>query len=227
MNSTAVFQVMLSAFSAGSACSICGASPGSAFLSSYIIVHRKITVPVFSFLVGKTVVTVILCMLSSALGKCILDANGLAEGVDIYLLGQTAVLVLALFLAGRWIYREMLDRGGCHGKGCCSRQGDSGNSLSGTAALFASGASCGATPCGPLLMVLSQSAAGTLGQAVLSGSVFSITGFLSPVMIWLVISRMLAGKMYREVGRWMKWFQLGCYLLLACITLYTIILYRV
>lgn len=227
MNSGTLLQAALSAFSAGSACSICGASASSAFLSSFIMTHKKITFPVFSFLAGKTAMTVFLCMLSAFCGKSILDADGLIGKVDLYLAAQLFVLVISLILIGQWIYRKLHDKGNCRGQKSCRRHGQKEREpLFKAAALFASGISCGATPCGPLFLVLGQSAACTLAGAAASGIVFSITGFLSPVLIWLVISRLLAGKMYREIARWIKWFQLGCYLILACVILYTIVLYR-
>lgn len=220
-------QAVVAAVSAGSACSVCGASANSAFLSSYIITHKKITVPVFSFLVGKTAMTAALCVLSSLFGEKILDSNGLAGRVDVYLMAQVFVLVVAVALAIRWIYYEVRCKGSCHSGGKhCAGAYTRHESACGSIALFASGAACGATPCAPLLIVLGQAAVSTPLEAIASGAAFSITGFLSPVIIWLAISRLLAKQMHREILQWIKWFQFGCYVLLAGISLYTIIIYK-
>lgn len=223
------------------------------------------------FLAGKTAMTAVLCGLSSCFGRIVLDDNGLVGSVDIYFTAQMVVLMIAVFLAARWIYCEVRYKGACRpGKSCCarsarggirrdrdrcgenqggenpgeeSRYGENQNrenpggenqggentggiDRSGLAALFVSGVACGATPCSPLFVVLSRSAAASLFEAVVSGIVFSVTGFLSPVIIWLVISRVLAKQMYREISQWIKWFQFGCYVLLAGTALYTILLYK-
>lgn len=218
-------QAVVAAISAGSACSICGASANSAFLSSYIITHRRLAAPVLSFLVGKTAMTAVLCILSSCFGRKILDNSGLAGRVDIYLIAQSLVLAIAAFLSVRWIYCEVKYRGACHAGRKCP--GNAAPEPSGGAvALFASGIACGATPCGPLLMVLSQSAGSAPWEAAAGGIAFSITGFLSPVLLWLVVSRLLAKRMHQEIANWIKWFQLGCYILLAGLSLYTILRYR-
>lgn len=222
-----LIQAVIAAVSAGSACSVCGASANSAFLSSYIITHKKIAAPVFSFLVGKTVMTAMLCALSSCFGKKILDDSGLAGNIDIYLIAQVLVLIIAVVLAVRWIYCEVKYKSSCHSGGKhCAGVSQKHEKSCGVIALFASGVACGATPCAPLLVVLSQSAVSSLLEAVVSGIAFSITGFLSPVIIWLVISRLLAKKMHREIALWIKWFQFGCYILLAAVSLYTIIIYK-
>ncbi len=223
-----VLQAMVAAASAGSACSVCGASANSAFLSSYIITHKKLAAPVFSFLVGKTAMTATLCGLSACLGRRIFDNRGVAGGVDVYLIAQIVVLVIAVCLAIRWIYHEVKYKGACHSQGkSCAGVSPKYEESCGVAALFASGVACGATPCAPLLVVLSQSAVSTLTEAIMAGTAFSITGFLSPVIIWLAVSRLLAKQMHREIAQWIKWFQLGCYVLLAAVSLYTIVIYKV
>ena len=222
-----LIQAVLAAISAGSACSICGASANSAFLSSYVITHKKIAAPTLSFLMGKIAITATLCGLSAHFGRRILDDSGLAGHVDVYLFAQVIVLMIAVVLAVRWIYYEVKEKGACHTGGKhCTGMAQRHEKSCGAAALFANGVACGATPCAPLLVVLSRAAVSTLPEAVLSGIAFSVTGFLSPVLIWLVISRLLAKQMHREITQWIKWFQFGCYILLAVVSLYTIIIYK-
>lgn len=219
-------QAVIAGVSAGSACSICGASVNSAFLSSYIITHRRIAAPVFSFLAGKTAMTAALCGLSAYFGRKILNDSGLAGRMDIYLIAQCLVLAIAVFLTVRWLYCEYRYWGTCHAGGRCCAGAAPSETSGGAIALFVSGIACGATPCGPLLMMLSQAAGSKLWEAVASGIAFSVTGFLSPVIFWLVVSRLLAKRMHQEIAGWIKWFQLGCYVLLAVISLYTIIRYK-
>lgn len=223
---SALVQAAVAAASAGSACSVCGASASSAFLSSYIITHKKLAGPVLCFLLGKTAMTATLCMLSACLGEKILDDSGLAGRLDIYLIAQILVLMIAVLLAARWIYYERKDKGACHGGKHCGAGARPHESSCGSIALFANGVACGATPCAPLLVVLSQAAVATQLQAAVSGVVFSVTGFLSPVILWLAVSRLLAKQMQREIAQWIKWFQFGCYILLALLSIYTIIRYR-
>lgn len=225
---SALVQAVLAAISAGSACSICGASANSAFLSSYVITHKRIAGPTFSFLAGKIAITATLCALSARFGRRILDDSGLAGWVDVYLLAQVVVLVVAVLLTIRWLYYEVKAKGGCSagGKRCAGMAQRHENSC-GAVALFANGIACGATPCAPLLVVLSRAAVSPLPAAILSGIAFSVTGFLSPVLIWLVISRLLSRQMHREITQWIKWFQFGCYILLAGVSLYTIMIYKV
>lgn len=226
MNS-GLIQAVLAAVSAGSACSVCGASANSAFLSSYIITHKRIAVPTLSFLMGKIAVTAALCGLSAHFGEKILDDSGLAGHVDVYLFAQAVVLIIAVFLAARWIFDEVKEKGACHSGGKrCGEMVRRHEKSCGSIALFANGVACGVTPCAPLLVVLSRAAASTLPEAIMSGIAFSVTGFLSPVLIWLAVSRLLAKQMHREIVQWIQWFQFGCYVLLAGITLYTIIIYK-
>lgn len=221
---SSLLQAVLAAISAGSACSVCGASANSAFLSSYVITHKKIAAPTLCFLAGKIAVTAVLCGLSARLGRRILDDSGLVGRIDVYLLAQAAVLAIALVLTARWIYCEVKAAGACHpGGGGCAGSLRRHEGSCGALALFANGVACGAVPCAPLLIVLSRSAAATTAEAILSGVAFSVTGFLSPVLIWLALSRLLAKQMHREIAQWIRWFQLGCYILLAAASLYAIL----
>ncbi|MCD8022512.1 MAG: hypothetical protein LUF30_05925 [Lachnospiraceae bacterium] len=96
---------------------------------------------------------------------------------------------------------------------------------SGSLALLVSGLACGATPCAPLLLVLGQCITLSVPLALVSGMVFSTVGFLSPVLFWFVISRLLAGKLRQDAAQYLGWFRLGCYVLLLAVTIYTIFVY--
>lgn len=217
-----LFQVLLSAVSMGSTCSLCGASASSAFLSSYIITHERIAAPCVCFLTGKACMTMLLCGLSSALGRVIIDSVGKASDLNIYLTAQIFVLVVCVIMIARWIHSAWEGRRLCTGN-CAHNQIQ--REPSGAVALLFSGVACGATPCTPLLLVLGQCVALSLPLSLISGAVFAVTGFLSPVIFWLVISRVLAGKLRQDVAQYLRWFQLGCYVLLMLVTVYTIVVY--
>ena len=154
---TAFFQIILSAFLAGTSCSICGASTGTAFLSVYVLTHRKMIVPSLFYLAGKTLVTVAFCLISSLLGFTILGSSGLLGTVDVYLIGQILAADHNQFTAAS------------------------------------------------------------------AGVIFSVTGFISPALIWLIVSRLLSAKLVRDVGRYIPIFQLECYIILFGISVYAIV----
>lgn len=233
-----LFQVMLSAMSVGSTCSLCGASAGSAFLAAYVITHERILQPCMCFLAGKAGMTMLLCGISASLGQVIMDSTGRALGVNIYISAQLFVLAVSIIMIAEGT-RSMTGRqrrcGREYSRDC---SGDCGENCrrdcgriqgvqkeSGSLALLVSGLACGATPCAPLLLVLGQCITLSVPLALISGMVFSTVGFLSPVLFWFVISRLLAGKLRQDAAQYLDWFRLGCYVLLLAVTIYTISVY--
>ena len=92
------------------------------------------------------------------------------------------------------------------------------------AALIGMGISYGASPCAPLILMTGYAASLPLGYAALSGAVFAVASTISPMLFMLFISGVLAGKMYKEIPGYLKWFRLGCYILL--IVLFSVSLLR-
>ncbi len=233
-----LFHVMLSAVSVGSTCSLCGASAGSAFLAVYVITHERILLPCMCFLAGKAGMTMLLCGISASLGQVIMDSAGLAFGINIYIAAQIFVLAVSILMIAEGIRnmtakRRFFDKeysgdcGGNCGENChggCGRV-RTGRKEDGFLALLVSGLACGVTPCAPLFLVLGQCVTLSIPLALISGMVFSTVGFISPVLFWFVISRLLAGKLRQDAAQYLDWFRLGCYILLLVVTIYTISVY--
>ena len=79
-------------------------------------------------------------------------------------------------------------------------------------AIFIMGAGYGITPCAPLILIAGYCAALPTLQAVAVGSVFAIASALSPMLLLLLISGVLAGRMYREIPGFLNWFRAACYI---------------
>ncbi len=87
------------------------------------------------------------------------------------------------------------------------------------AALIGMGFGYGISPCAPLILVTGYAASLSWSHAVLLGAVFAMASTVSPMLFMLLVSGLLAGKMYREIPRYLAWFRLGCYLLLVMLSL--------
>ena len=77
------------------------------------------------------------------------------------------------------------------------------------------GVGYGVSPCGPLLMMLGYAATVPLSCALAVGAVFALCSAISPMLLLLLLSGALAGRMYREIPQYLSWFRLGCYILLV------------
>ena len=54
-----------------------------------------------------------------------------------------------------------------------------------------------------------------LSCALAVGAVFALCSAISPMLLLLLLSGALAGRMYREIPQYLSWFRLGCYILLV------------
>ena len=75
------------------------------------------------------------------------------------------------------------------------------------------GVGYGISPCAPLLMIAGYAAMLPLGAALAVGAVFAVCSAVSPMLILLLVTGALSGRMYREIPGYLRWFRLGCYLL--------------
>ena len=227
-----LFQTIISAFLTGTSCSVCGASSSNAFLSVYVLTHRRLLAPVWLYFLGKLISTTTLCVATAMAGDVIMSVTGQVGEIDLYLLGQYLILVVTLFLIARWFWtRFRKDRHrGETGTECglcenCHASVNSAARRTDKLALFLNGMVCGVVPCGPLILLLGLCVGQTAIAAWVAGAVFSAVGFLSPVLIWLVISRLLANKLEKDVQRYIPLLRLECYFLLLGITIYSIIIH--
>ena len=148
----------------------------------------------------------------SFVGTNIIDETGDIFGVKTALIVDGFMLLMGIWLLIGWI-REQKGHKGC--KGCKddnTKKSEYKNSNH--AVLIGMGISYGASPCAPLILMTGYSASLPLGYAALSGAVFAIASTISPMLFMLFISGILAGKMYKEIPNYLKWFRLGCYILL-------------
>ena len=76
------------------------------------------------------------------------------------------------------------------------------------------GISYGLTPCAPLILMTGYAASLPFGYAAMLGTVFALASTISPMLFMLLISGVLAGKMYKEIPQYLTWFRLACYVLL-------------
>ena len=82
--------------------------------------------------------------------------------------------------------------------------------MSGTA-IFLMGAGYGITPCAPLILIAGYCASLPFLYAAAVGTVFAIASAVSPMLILLLLSGVLAGRVYREIPKYLDWFRAACY----------------
>ncbi len=222
-------ESLTAAASVGMGCGTCCGSGISTALYSYLTTHmkniRQSFIGFFDFFFGKFIAVITLCCIASFVGSNIIDENGCVCGIKTGLIADSAMLAMGVWLLIGWI-REYTGHKTC--KTCKGCKGDetkkSGYKKSNHAALIGMGISYGASPCAPLILMTGYAASLPLGYAALSGTVFAVASTISPMLCMLFISGVLAGKMYKEIPGYLKWFRLGCYILL--IVLFSVSLLR-
>ena len=70
------------------------------------------------------------------------------------------------------------------------------------------------SPCAPLIFMTGYAATLPFGYAALLGAIFAAASTVSPILFMLLISGVLAGKMYKEIPQYLTWFRLACYIML-------------
>ncbi len=218
---TALIESITAAASVGMGCGTCCGSGISTALYGYLTTHMKnmkqSLIGFMDFFLGKFIAVISLCCMASIVGSNIIDENGCIFGIKTALIADTAMLFMGIWLLIGWI-REF------HGKSCKSCNGCKSDShktheykKSNHAALIGMGISYGASPCAPLILITGYAASLPLGYAALLGAVFAAASTISPMLFMLFISGILAGKMYKEIPQYLKWFRLACYILLISI----------
>lgn len=220
MGLTLLLPVLATALSVGLSCGTCCSPAVSVFLSSYIITHagglKKSLLAFSSFFIGKVIAVVLLCGLAAQIGSQFIDAGGYVGGVNLGQLMELAMIALGLVLIGKWLldYKKSANR--CSGCG-----GEKKNSITdaqgakGLLPLFSAGLAYGASPCAPLLMMMGVAATLPLATAVLVGGVFAAASTLTPVLLMVLLSGVLSGKIATEIPRQLQWFRLASYVLLT------------
>lgn len=223
MGLTLLLPVLATALSVGLGCGTCCSPAVSVFLSSYIITHagglKKSLLGFFSFFIGKVIAVVVLCGLAALIGSQFIDATGYVGGINLGQMMELAMIALGLVLIGKWLldYKNKANRAslcsGCGGE----KKADTTNSqgVKGLLPLFTAGLAYGASPCGPLLMMMGVATTLPLATAALVGGVFAAASTLTPVLLMVLLSGVLSGKIATEIPRQLQWFRLASYVLLT------------
>jgi len=220
MSLTLLLPVLATALSVGLSCGTCCSPAVSVFLSSYIITHaggmKKSLLAFFSFFIGKVIAVVLLCGLAALIGSQFIDAAGDVGGVNLGQLMELAMIALGLVLIGKWLRDYKKTAHNCSGCG-----GEKKNRITdaqgakGLLPLFSAGLAYGASPCAPLLLMMGVAATLPLATAVLVGGVFAAASTLTPVLLMVLLSGVLSGKIATEIPRQLQWFRLASYVLLT------------
>lgn len=216
---TAFIESVTAAASVGMGCGTCCGSGISTALYGYLTTHMKnmkqSLMGFIDFFLGKFIAVISLCCIASIVGSNIIDKNGCIFGIKTALIADMVMLLMGIWLFIGWI-REFHGHKSCeHCKGCKSDKSKSQEyKKSNHAALIGMGISYGASPCTPLILITGYAAALPLGYAALLGAVFAAASTISPMLFMLFLSGILAGKMYKEIPHYLKWFRLACYIML-------------
>lgn len=211
-----LLQGAAAAASVGMGCGTCCGSGMGVFLSGYLMTHAKNvgqSLRAFlSFYLGKLMAVMGLCGGASLLGSRLLDAEGCLFGVPVKAVVDVAMILVGLGLLVQWVLERKGHRA-CHA--CGSREPKPMNAQVSFPVLWLMGVGYGVSPCGPLLMMLGYAATVPLSCALAVGAVFALCSAVSPMLLLLLLSGALAGRMYREIPQYLSWFRLGCYILLV------------
>ncbi len=215
-------ESLTAATSVGIGCGTCCGSGISVALYSYLTTHMKNIKQSFlgflEFFLGKCLAVIALCGIASLVGRNIIDETGHIFGVKTALIVDSFMLFMGIWLFIGWI-REKYGHKGCKNcEGCSGRHSQipeykKANHI----ALISMGIGYGVSPCVPLILMTGYAASLPIGYATLLGAVFAMASTLSPMLFMLLMSGILAGKMYKEIPQYLTWFRFICYITLIVV----------
>ena len=204
MGSGILLSGVAAACSVGMGCGTCCGSGISAFLAGYLMTHLAV---------------VSICLMTSLAGSRLLSDEGYLGRVPL-----AKVIDLCMIAAALWMLCDLLlEKSGRKSCAHCSHAGpgEGADSLVQTpdaqntekkisgAAVFLMGAGYGITPCAPLILIAGCCATMPFAHAAIVGAVFACASAVSPMLILLLISGILAG---REIPKYLDYFRFACYL---------------
>ena len=217
MGLTLLLESVTTAASVGMGCGTCCGSGISAALYGYLTTHaRDIKQSLRAFLdffLGKLLAVVALCCLAALLGRSILDAEGRLLGVRISIFVDALMLGMGIWLLVGWV-RERRGHAACKSCGHCGTNATEPMEKPSCLALLGMGFGYGISPCAPLLLMTGYAATLPVGTAAALGGVFAAASTVSPALLLLLLTGVLAGKMRKEIPQFLTWFRLACYILL-------------
>ena len=214
------------ACSVGMGCGTCCGSGISAFLAGYMMTHaenfKEALGGFLKFYLGKILAVVSICLMTSLAGSRLLSNEGYLGQIPLAKVIDLCMIAVAFWM----LYDLLLEKSGRKTCAHCSRAGaeeetntvmrtpDTQNfkkKISG-AAVFLMGAGYGITPCAPLILIAGYCASMPFAYAAIVGAVFAAASAVSPMLILLLISGVLAGRMYLEIPKYLDYFRFACYL---------------
>lgn len=219
-------ESMITALSVGTGCGTCCGSGVSAALYGYITTHVKdIKQSLLSFrdfFLGKLLAVVALCTAASLLGCSMIDSDGLLFGVNVHAIVDILMILTGLYL----LIKLLFEKYGKHDKclHCSAGSTELNSQKPSHLALFGMGFGYGISPCAPLIFMVGYASTLPVSCAALLGCVFAAASTLSPALLLLVLSGVLAGKMRKEIPSHLTRFRIVIYVLL--IVFFSISLYK-
>lgn len=209
---------IISAFTVGLGCGSCCSPFISLFLSSYVVSHCKsIKRGILSFIeffTGKISGIVLLCIMSSLLGKRIVNDEGFIRDINLRIISQLIMSFTGILMLIKWIkeYRG-LKKSKC--TNCSNHINDKYNKK--IMPMYIAGFAYGITPCAPLIIIIGYSFSLSVLNALLTGISFGAASILSPFIMLAVISGVFSKRITKEIPEYIKWFRFVSYILLLII----------
>lgn len=214
------------AASAGTGCGgTCGLGIG-AFLPGYLMTHTKSvgeSMRAFvSFYIGKMATVAVLCVISSCIGRTLIGPTGYIGRVKLEPAVDVFMLAMGVCFAVNWGKRNLAQRKSLKSCSCNHCDNDRGSFMEkdrevSHIALMGLGAGYGATPCGPLLVMMGVCSTISPIAAAVSGSVFAASSAVAPFVMLAVLSGLLSPALRRELPGCLTYFQLLAYVILIVV----------
>ena len=223
------------AVSVGMGCGTCCGSSMGVILSGYLMTHAKNFGESFmgflAFYLGKITAVMALCGMAAYVGEQIMDAEGYIGAIPVEKMLDVMMVAMAVWFILKWFkdIKGESEKQSCSCSNCShvlENKSECNNGMPykinenitsnkpNIIALWLMGAGYGISPCAPLIMMLGYSVTLPIWIGAAVGGVFAMVSAISPMLILLLLSGVLAGKAYMEMPRYLKWFRLFCYILM-------------
>lgn len=219
---TGFFAYLTGAIIMGMSCGT-GCSPAiSLFLSSYVFNvegdTKKSLLAFANFFIGKASAVLLVCLAASVIGNVLIGENGYLGKYKLSFLMPLFLIVTGLYML-RKCWNEYRHKGCGHcSKECCHTPSDKFQNVS----PLIGGFFYGLTPCAPLIILAGYAVTMPVLQALTISAVFSLSCTVSPLLLMLMLTKLVAVKMHSEVPqlfRFMKIILSAAVLVMGCITL--------
>ena len=214
-----LLESLTAAASVGMGCGTCCGSGISAALYGYLTTHTKnVKQSVRSFLdffFGKFLAVILLCFAASLIGSNIINEEGEVFGVKAAVIVDGVMLAMGVWFLIGWI-RERRGHHSCKSCKACKTE-PLAEEKTHHGALIGMGFGYGISPCAPLILITGYAATLPIGYAIILGAVFALASTVSPALIMMLLSGVIAKRMRKEIPQYLTWFRLGCYILLTVI----------